>query len=167
MKRSTADHLDCSIARSLEILGEWWTLLIIRDVFFGMRRFDEFVADLGISRGVLTDRLATLVDHEVLTKVRYQQRPDRFEYRLTDKGRDLFPVLMSLLEWGDKWLVPDTAAGPTVVVEHHRCGHSVTGSYLCSSCGQSAAHRDVILKAGPGSAPNTTPHQITTGTNHQ
>ncbi len=161
MKRSSARHLNCSVARSLEILGEWWTLLIVRDAFFGVRRFDDFVDDLGISRGVLTDRLATLVDHEILVKHRYHEAPDRFEYRLTDKGRDLFPVLMTLMQWGDKWLSTPEVGGAPVVVEHNDCGHDIAGALLCGHCQQPAVATGVTARVGPGSQPDAQPPTIT------
>ena len=94
---------NCSIARALEVVGERWTLLIIRDAFFGVRRFDEFQERLGIARNVLADRLNRLVDEGILERVRYSERPERFEYRLTRKGRDLVPALVGLRQWGDKY----------------------------------------------------------------
>jgi DNA-binding HxlR family transcriptional regulator len=95
---------DCSIARALEVVGERWTLLIIRDAFLGVRRFDQFQASLGIARNVLTDRLGRLVEEGILDRVRYSERPERFEYRLTPKGRDLAVTLAGLRQWGDKYL---------------------------------------------------------------
>jgi DNA-binding HxlR family transcriptional regulator len=94
---------NCSIARALEVVGERWTLLIVRDAFLGLRRFDEFQERLGIARNVLADRLNRLVDEGILERVRYNERPERFEYRLTRKGRDLVPALVSLRQWGDKY----------------------------------------------------------------
>ena len=93
----------CSIARALEVVGERWTLLIVRDVFFGIRRFDELQESLGVARNVLADRLKRLVEEGILRKVRYSERPERFEYRLTDKGRDLNVALTGLRQWGDKY----------------------------------------------------------------
>jgi DNA-binding HxlR family transcriptional regulator len=94
---------NCSIARALEVVGERWTLLLVRDAFLGVRRFDEFQERLGIARNVLADRLNRLVDEGILERVRYNERPERFEYRLTRKGRDLVPALVSLRQWGDKY----------------------------------------------------------------
>ncbi len=156
MKRSNLDHLNCSVARSLEILGEWWTLAILRDAFFGVRRFDDLIADLGISRGVLADRLTTLVDHEILERHRYQERPDRYEYRLTDKGRDLFDVVVALMGWGDRWLSAE-AGGPPVVLRHRTCGHDIAGPRRCGHCGKPVDARDVAIVAGPGSKPGDRP----------
>jgi len=95
---------NCSIARALEIVGERWTLLIIRDVFLGLRKFDEIQSELGIARNVLTDRLNRLVEEGILERVRYSERPERFEYRLTKKGRDLNIALTGLRQWGDQYL---------------------------------------------------------------
>jgi DNA-binding HxlR family transcriptional regulator len=164
MKRTTVEHLNCSIGRSLEILGEWWTLLVLRDAFFGVRRFEDFVADLRISRGILTDRLATLVEHGVLERRRYQQRPDRYEYRLTDKGRDLFPVVMALMRWGDKWLSAAEVGGPPVIITHAACGHDVNGPFVCAHCGEPVSASDVHAVAGPGAGPHDRPPHITVST---
>jgi DNA-binding HxlR family transcriptional regulator len=161
MKRSTVEHLNCSIARSLEILGEWWTLLILRDAFFGVRRFEDLIADLQISRGILTDRLATLVEHRILERRRYQERPDRFEYRLTDKGRDLFPVLMALMRWGDTWVSPHEVGGAPLVITHDTCGHDITGPMRCAHCLQPVDPRDVTAHAGPGAGPHDKPPSVT------
>jgi DNA-binding HxlR family transcriptional regulator len=95
---------NCSIARSLEIVGERWTLLIIRDAFLGLRRFEQFQENLGIARNVLTERLNRLVEEGILERVRYSERPERYEYRLTEKGRDLYVALAALRQWGDKHL---------------------------------------------------------------
>ena len=147
MKRSNVAHLNCSIARTLEIVGEWWTLLIVRDVFMGVRRFDDMQRDLGISRNILSDRLATLVDHDILERRPYQQRPERFEYHLTERGADLYPVLAALLRWGDRWASPD---GPPLRLVHRECGHDTEGQTTCPVCGVEVGPRDVRLKKGPG-----------------
>jgi len=113
---------NCSVARALELIGERWTLLIIRDAFFGLRRFDQFQQSLGIARNVLTDRLARLVEEGIFDRVRYSERPERFEYRLTKKGRDLNVALTALRQWGDEYLTKNppvglrTRAGATPVV---------------------------------------------------
>src|SRR5438093_52774 len=104
MLKSDYEGQDCSIARALEIVGERWTLLIVRDAFLGLRRFDQFQQSLGIARNVLTDRLNRLVDEGILERVRYSERPERFEYRLTPKGRELNIALTALRQWGDKHL---------------------------------------------------------------
>jgi len=102
--KSDYDGQECSIARALEIVGERWTLLIVRDVFLGLRRFDQLRESLGIARNVLTDRLSKLVEAGILERVRYSERPERFEYRLTDKGLELNLALTGLRQWGDKYL---------------------------------------------------------------
>lgn len=103
MKRKSLADMNCSVARALDVVGDPWTLLIVRDVFWGYHRFGEFQERLGIPRNTLTDRLHTLVESGVLDKIPYQDNPERFEYRLTDKGRALSPVIITLLQWGDEW----------------------------------------------------------------
>ena len=124
--------MNCSIARSVEVIGEWWTPLVLREVFFGRRRFEEILQGLGISRNILTDRLATLVEHGILDRVRYQEAPVRHEYRLTEKGRDLFPVLVALQNWGDKWESP---SGAPIVLYHRDCEEPVGAALTCATCG--------------------------------
>ena len=148
MKRTSFAGMNCSVARTLEIIGEWWTLLILRDAFLGVRRFDDFQSRLGIARNVLTDRLTTLVEHGVLERERYQERPDRFEYRLTEKGRDLHPVLMSLVRWGDRWTAGE--AGPPLVLEHRTCGHEMTPVLVCPHCREEVSAGTVRARPGPG-----------------
>jgi DNA-binding HxlR family transcriptional regulator len=122
----------CSIARTLEVIGDRWTLLILRDAFKGVRRFDDLQRDLGIARNILTDRLQKLVDHGVLDRTPYQSRPLRYEYRLTPKGRDLSPALVALMHWGDKWLAEE--GRPPLVLTHKRCGSPVDQSFICWHC---------------------------------
>jgi DNA-binding HxlR family transcriptional regulator len=104
MRRTRFDDWDCSIARSVDILGDWWTPMVIRAAFLGARRFEQFTDALGIPRNVLTERLNRLVGEGIMVKVEYQDRPVRHEYRLTEKGIGLYPVMVSLLEWGNRWL---------------------------------------------------------------
>ena len=104
MQRTPFNQMACSVARTLDIIGEWWTLLILRDIFYGVHRFDALRRHLGISRKVLTNRLGTLVENEILERVQYREKPIRHEYRLTERGRDLFPVIVLLMDWGDRWL---------------------------------------------------------------
>ena len=103
MKRKSYSDMNCSVAQSLDVVGDPWTLLVVRDVMFGFRRFNDIQERLGIARNTLTDRLATLVDHGVLRKDRYHDNPERFEYRLTPKGRALSPIIITLMQWGDEW----------------------------------------------------------------
>ncbi len=145
------DNQTCSIAGALEVVGERWSLLIVRDVFLGVRRFDEIQADLGIARNVLHTRLTRLLDHGVLEKRLYQERPPRYEYRLTDKGLDLWPTMVALMKWGDRHAAP--AAGPPVLLEHRGCGGAVDEHRVCRECGAPLSVRDVRALPGPGAAP--------------
>ena len=133
--------MNCSVARTLEIVGEWWTMLVVREAFGGVRRFDDFQSRLGIARNVLATRLQGLVDHGILERHLYQERPERFEYRLTERGRDLYPVLISLMRWGDKHAVGDD--GPPVLLTHEPCGHDPEAALVCTSCGQQLDPREV------------------------
>lgn len=146
MLGNTYDNQVCSIARTLELIGERWTLLIVRDAFLGVRRFDDFQRSLGIARNVLQGRLERLVEHGILERVRYQERPERFEYRLTEKGLDLWPVLVSLISWGDRHAAD---AGPPVLLEHRGCGGRVNDRRICESCGALLGPRDVNARPGP------------------
>jgi DNA-binding HxlR family transcriptional regulator len=150
MKRTSFADMNCSVARTLEIIGEWWTLLILRDAFLGVRRFDDFQSRLGIARNVLTDRLNTLVEHGILERRQYQDRPERFEYRLTEKGLDLHPVLFSLLRWGDRWTAGE--AGPPLALEHRSCGHDITPIMTCPVCGEEIKAQTIRAHPGPGAA---------------
>ncbi|CAL9522460.1 putative HTH-type transcriptional regulator [Actinosynnema sp. ALI-1.44] len=144
MLRRTYDGQTCSIARTLEVVGERWTLLIVRDAARGVTRFDGFLDSLPIARNVLSDRLATLVRHGVLDRVRYQDRPPRHEYRLTAKGRELMPVLLALMEWGDRHLGDES--GPPVVAEHAGCGGAVDVRLTCRECHGSVAPAEVVTR---------------------
>jgi DNA-binding HxlR family transcriptional regulator len=145
------DNQTCSIAGALEVVGERWSLLIVRDVFLGLRRFDEIQADLGIARNVLQTRLTRLLDHGVLERRLYRERPPRYEYRLTDKGLDLWPTVVALMKWGDRYAAP--AAGPPVLLEHLRCGGAVDEHRVCETCGARLSVRDVRAIPGPGATP--------------
>jgi DNA-binding HxlR family transcriptional regulator len=147
MLRSDYSGQTCSIAATLELIGERWTLLIIRDAFLGIRRFDDFQRRLGIARNVLQSRLERLVDEGVLRRVEYQQRPRRFEYRLTSKGVDLWPVLVTLMKWGDKHAFPD---GPPMIMRHVGCGGEVDDRRMCTECGKPLEAKDVMVEPGPG-----------------
>ena len=132
---------ECSLARSLAVVGDRWTLLILREAFLRVRRFDAFQARLGIARRVLTERLAGLVADGVLERVAYQQRPERFEYRLTDKGLALYPVILALVHWGDAFYADDN--GPPVLHRHKGCGHDFRSVLTCSECGEAIGAKDV------------------------
>jgi DNA-binding HxlR family transcriptional regulator len=140
----------CSVAKSLELIGERWTMLVIREVFLGHRRFDEMAARLGVARNVLTARLTRLVEQGVLERRRYQERPERFEYRLTEKGIDLWPVIVSLIQFGDRYYAPD---GPPLILRHKHCGGAVDEHRICADCGARLTARDVTAEPGPGARP--------------
>ena len=137
----------CSVARTLSVIGDRWTLLILREAFLRTRRFDDFQARLGITRHVLTGRLNGLVDHGVLARVPYQDRPPRFEYRLTEKGLDLYPVVVSLTRWGDRWMAGE--AGAPVELVHKHCGQVMHPELGCPECGEPITARDVMTRPGP------------------
>jgi DNA-binding HxlR family transcriptional regulator len=137
----------CSIARTLEVLGERWTLLIIRDVFSRRRRFDQIQENLGIARNVLSARLEWLVAEGILEKRPYQQRPPRYEYYLTEKGLELWPVMVSMMHWGDRHL---TDTGPPVVIRHKDCGGPADDRGICERCGERLDARDAYTEHGPG-----------------
>ena len=148
MQRSSFSDMPCSVARTLDIIGEWWTLLILRDVFYGVRRFEALRSHLGISRKVLTNRLQRLTDEEILKKVAYQENPTRYEYRLTKKGLDLFPVLLTIMNWGDRWTAePDETP---VIFLHTGCGKETTPKMVCSHCGEELTAHNVQPTPGPG-----------------
>ena len=150
VERTSFAEMNCSIARTLEIVGEWWTPLILRDAFLGLSRFEEFQGSLGIARNVLTKRLATLVQEGIMERQRYQEHPERFEYRLTEAGRDLFPVVVSLLQWGDRWTSGE--AGPPLLLVHERCGQPGGAMLVCSHCGEEITVGNVHPEPGPGAA---------------
>lgn len=138
---------NCSIARTLEVLGERWTLLVIRDVFNGRRRFDQIQASLGVARNVLAARLTWLVEEGILERHRYQERPPRDEYFLTAKGLDLWPVMVALLNWGDRHYPAD--GGPPVVIVHKGCGGRVDDRRICERCGRPLEVREARAVPGP------------------
>ncbi|MEP6659413.1 MAG: helix-turn-helix domain-containing protein [Acidimicrobiales bacterium] len=146
MQRKSFEGMNCSVAQCLEIVGEWWSLLIVRDAFLGVRRFDDFQARLGISRNILNDRLQNLVGHGVLEREPYQDNPPRSEYRLTEKGRDLWLVLTAMRQWGDRWAAPD---GPPLTMRHSACGRVVKAVAVCSHCGETLSPRSVTVEPGP------------------
>ena len=151
MARSDFSDWNCSVARAMGVVGDRWTMLVLREAFFGVRRFDEIQANLGIARNVLADRLARLVEHEILARRIYQERPERFEYRLTDKGLGLYAPLVALMKWGDEHMAD--AAGPPVVLEHLTCAHATTPTLTCSHCGEPLHAREVRPAPGPGAIP--------------
>jgi DNA-binding HxlR family transcriptional regulator len=145
----TYESQTCSVARTLELVGERWTPLIIRDAFLGVRRFGDFAERLGIARNVLQDRLERLVQAGVLEKAPYQERPVRYEYRLTAMGRDLWPTIIALLKFGDRHLGD---AGPPLLIVHRDCGGEIDDRRICGRCGAALELEDVEAKPGPGAA---------------
>jgi DNA-binding HxlR family transcriptional regulator len=142
---------NCSIAKTLDVVGEWWTLLILRDAFRGTRRFDDFQASLGLARSVLTTRLRKLTEHGVLERRAYSARPPRYEYFLTEKGRALFPVIVALIGWGDAWA--PGLDGPPVVFVHDTCGNVTQPMLTCPHCRGEVSAANTHSEPGPGSQP--------------
>ncbi|GAB2959767.1 winged helix-turn-helix transcriptional regulator [Saccharothrix stipae] len=145
MLRRTYDDQVCSVARTLEVVGERWTLLIVRDALSGVTRFDGFLNRMPIARNVLSDRLNGLVEYGVLERVPYQDRPPRHEYRLTARGRELTPVILALTAWGDRHL--PTPTGPPSVAEHAGCGGTVRTRMICDCCEQEVAPGTVVRRS--------------------
>ena len=137
MQRASFAEMNCSIARSLEIIGEWWTPLILRDAFFGVTRFEEFQSRLGIARNILTKRLDTLVDAGIFERRIYDEARDRSDYVLTDKGRALWPVLVTLRQWGDEWVMGKKKA--PIALVHTACGERTHAELVCDQCGEELA----------------------------
>jgi DNA-binding HxlR family transcriptional regulator len=148
VKKVSFADMHCSVAQSLEVIGEWWTLLILRDAFLGVTRFDDFASRLGIARNVLTARLDTLVEHDVLARVPYDEARGRYDYRLTDKGRALLPVMTAIRQWGDEWILGEEHA--PVVVEHTTCGEISRGVLTCDQCGEELTTKTLRARRGPG-----------------
>ena len=138
----------CSIARSLEVVGERWSLLIVRNIGLGLNRFEPLRENLGITRSVLTTRLNTLIEYGILEKRQYSEKPPRFEYHLTAKGGDLAPVLLQLMWWGDRYY-PEKDGPPTIAV-HKKCGGPLDHHMVCQKCGESVEPDRVYMKPGPG-----------------
>jgi DNA-binding HxlR family transcriptional regulator len=143
----TYDNQVCSVSRTLEVVGERWSLLIVRDALLGKRRFDEFRHSLGLARNILSDRLAKLVDSGILERVEYQERPVRSEYVLTDRGRDLRGVVLAMMDWGDRHA--PNPAGPPRLVRHKDCGGAVSTGHSCETCGP-VEPAQVTVIPGPG-----------------
>ena len=148
MRHRALEHQPCSIARTVAVLGERWTMVILRQAFQGERRFEDIQRGLGIARNILADRLQMLVAEGILERRRYQDRPPRHEYRLTEKGRDLYPVMIALMQWGDKYTAGD--AGPPVLLVHETCGHRTEPRFVCSHCGEPIEAREMRPEPGPG-----------------
>jgi DNA-binding HxlR family transcriptional regulator len=147
MERKSFVDMHCSVAQCLEVVGEWWSILIVRDALLGVSRFDHFHRRLGISRNILAHRLDRLVETGVMARVPYSERPLRFEYQLTEKGTDLWPVLTAMRQWGDRHAAPD---GPPLLLRHVGCGKVAEPVLTCSSCGESVGADAMDPLPGPG-----------------
>jgi DNA-binding HxlR family transcriptional regulator len=145
--------MNCGVAQALEVIGDWWTLLVVRDAFFGVKRFSDFQAHLGVARNILTDRLQRLVDRGIFTKVDVGATGSRFEYRLTPKGEALLPVLTALREWSDEWVF-GRGREPIIVKDRHT-GRRVPRLRVTSVDGRVLSRRDLRAVAGPGATADT------------
>ncbi len=141
MRWSDIGDQRCSVARTLSVIGDRWTMLVLREAFLRVRRFDDFQRRTGAPRPILAERLRGLVEHGVLERRPYGSHPERFEYRLTEKGIDLYPALVTLLAWGDRWMPDDD--GPPVELRHKDCGHVVVPELACPECGEWITARDM------------------------
>jgi DNA-binding HxlR family transcriptional regulator len=155
MGRTRFDEMNCGIAQALEALGDWWTLLIVRNAFFGMRRFADFEVDLGISKNVLSDRLTHLVEHEILEKVEAGTHGSRYEYQLTARGEALLPVLTSLREWSDEWIFG--SGNEPVIVRDRRTRRRVPKLRVRDADGRLLGRRDLRTELGPGARGESLP----------
>jgi DNA-binding HxlR family transcriptional regulator len=144
MRQTSFADMSCSLARSLEVIGDWWTPLILRDVFLGIDKFDDLVTDLGISRPLLSARLETLVSGGILERELYNEHPQRFRFRLTAAGYELVPVLVALTQWGDRWRSPDGAP----MQFRHSCGEVFTAELHCSACGDALDAHELTVEPG-------------------
>jgi DNA-binding HxlR family transcriptional regulator len=149
-QRTDTSTWPCSIARAVDVLGDGWTLLLVREACLGARRFEDFQRRLGIGRNILTRRLAELVDEGLFTREPYSQRPVRHEYRLTDKGRDVFPILAAMAAWSDRWQA--RPEGSPLQLHHTGCGHDMHAEVVCSECAAPLRVREVRALPGPGFA---------------
>jgi DNA-binding HxlR family transcriptional regulator len=150
MRKTSFADMQCSLARGLDRMGDWWSPLIIRDLYAGVVRFDELVEDLGISRNLLTRRLDALVERKLVVRRAYQRRPLRYEYTLSAAGKDLVPVILALTGWGDRWVQP--REGAPIEFVHRSCGKKFEARVACSACGGALTADNVKVVAGPGGA---------------
>ena len=153
MGRTRFTDMNCGIGQALEVFGDWWSLLIVRDAFFGARRFGDFERNLGISKNILSARLSHLVDHEILQRIDVGNEGERFEYRLTEKGEALLPVLTALREWSDEWVFG--RGNEPVIVRDRRSGRLVPKLRVTDADGRPLTRRDLRTLPGPGASPET------------
>ncbi|MCX5166667.1 winged helix-turn-helix transcriptional regulator [Streptomyces antibioticus] len=148
MRRTSFANWPCSVARTMDLLGDAWSPLVLREAFYGVRRFDAFQQELGIARNTLSERLRRLVEAGLMEKRAYDTQPVRHEYLLTESGRDFYGVILAMTHWGDRWLADE--AGPPVITRHESCGHDAHGEVVCSHCKEPLAWEDVTARPGPG-----------------
>lgn len=148
VKKVDTSDWPCTIARSVAVLGDHWNLLLVREACLGTRRFDDFQRELGIGRNILTRRLNQLVDENLMTRVQYQDNPVRHEYRLTQQGREVYPILAAMAAWGERWLVG--SEGTPLVLRHTPCDHEMHAVVVCSECDLPLDVREVTAHRGPG-----------------
>jgi DNA-binding HxlR family transcriptional regulator len=163
MQRKSFSGMNCSIARSLEEIGEWWSLLIVRECTQGMNRFDQFQSELGIARNILTARLARLTELGIIERYPLPDRANTDGYRLTKKGEDLYPVIVALMQWGDRWLCP-SGKPPTALVEDST-GHLIETMSVHAKGGKPLSFREVRFTLGPGATATT--HTVIDGRNER
>ncbi|MCF6263507.1 MAG: helix-turn-helix transcriptional regulator [Xanthomonadales bacterium] len=155
MKRTDLSKLPCSIARTSNLLGDWWTPLVLREAFFGTKRFDEFIKRLGIGRNVLTQRFSRLIDEDIFVRIQYQDKPPRYEYHLTEKGRALFDVLAAMIRWGDDWLAE--AAGAPIELIDTASGKIIKPMVVDAKTLKPIVQRNIEVRKGPGFPSNLKP----------
>ena len=150
MKKSTlpSDHRTCSVARTLDILGDRWIFLILREAFFGVRYYDQFLSNLGIATNILSNRLKRLVENDIMEKHKDLKDSRRMKYRLTDKGRDLYPVTLAFMQWGDRWLADEN--GPPLLLHHTPCNHALEPIMCCAHCKEIIKIKDVSYEEQSG-----------------
>jgi DNA-binding HxlR family transcriptional regulator len=153
VRQTSFADMHCSLARALEVVGDWWTPLILRDVYLGVDRFADLAQDLGLSRNLLAERLGGLVSNGVLHRERYSERPPRDRYALTEAGYQLIPILIALTAWGDQWRAPE--GGPPIRFQHG--DHDAAPVVACGGCGSPITAQELTAKPGPGGrrAPGT------------
>ena len=148
MRRTSLADFHCSVARTVDVIGEWWTPLIVRDAFYGTSRFEDFQRSLGLARNVLATRLERLVAAGIMERRPYEQHPPRDEYALTEKGRDLFPIIAALMAWGDRYTAGE--AGPPLLLVHEPCGAPGALRAVCDQCGEPMSLANIQPVPGPG-----------------
>ncbi len=153
MGRKRFAKMNCGIGRALEVLGDWWTPLIVRDAFFGARRFGDFEKSLGVSKNILSARLEHLVQHEIFERSDVGSEGERFEYRLTEKGEALLPILTTLREWSDEWVFG--RGNEPVIVRDRQTGRRIPKLRVTDAGGRALSRRDLRTEPGPGASRET------------